>query len=140
MTTRRLISLFKTVLVWILMIVTFSIGFAPQQTSAAFMPSTVSLDAQGLSMDRETSLKKIQTVLESRLIRQRLTDLGLTESEILTRLGQLSDQQIHQIATQLDSLQPGGDALGTIVVLLVIAILVVIFLQLTGHKVIITKQ
>jgi hypothetical protein len=68
-----------------------------------------------------------------------LSDFGLTPAEIRSRLDQLSDQQVHEVATQLDALHPGGDALGTVVVLLVIAILVVVLLQLTGHKIIITK-
>jgi len=103
------------------------------------LPSSALLDAQGFGADRETSLKMIQTLLESKQIRQRLADLGLTEAEIVSRLGQLSDEQIHRVAMQMDSLHPGGDVLGTVVVLLVIAILVVVLLQISGHKVIITK-
>jgi type II secretory pathway component PulF len=59
---------------------------------------------------------------------------------VSARVAQMSDAQIHQAVTQLDSLQPGGDSgLGVIIGLLVIAILVVVLLQLTGHRVVITK-
>lgn len=88
---------------------------------------------------RQDDLAKIQTVLESKIIRQRLSDLGLTQEEITSRLAQLSDPEIHQVASNIDSLYAGGDGLSVIIALLVIAILVVILLQLTGHKVIITK-
>jgi hypothetical protein len=78
--------------------------------------------------------------LESRLVSQRLSDLGFSQGEISSRLNQLSDEQIHYFASHLESLQTGGDAgLGIIIALLVIAILVVVLLQLSGHKVIITK-
>lgn len=88
---------------------------------------------------RQEDLTKIQTVLESKVIRQRLSDLGLTQEEITSRLSQLSDSEVHQVASKIDSLYAGGDGLGVVIALLVIAILVVILLELTGHKIIITK-
>lgn len=134
-----LISCLKAGLAWILILSTISIGFMPSSGMAALLPSTASLESYGTALGRTASLEKIQSVLQSKLIAQRLEDLGLTPAEIQLRLGQLTDQQIHQVATKLDSLQPGGGGLGIIVVLLVIAILVVILLQVSGHKVIITK-
>jgi nucleotide-binding universal stress UspA family protein len=130
---------FRALIVWILVIALFSLTLTPQNAPAALLPSAALMDFEGPGPDRETSLNKIQAVLESKLITQRLTDLGLTETEILSRLGQLSDAQIHQIAARLDAQLPGGGVLGTVVVLLVIAILVVILLQVSGHKVIIIK-
>lgn len=129
----------QTLIIWTLVVTTFSLALLPQETRAAFLSSEAMADLDRHGPDREASLRKIQTVLESKLVVQRLADFGLTEAETQSRLSQLSDQQIHQVATQLDALQPGGDGLGLIVVLLVIAILVVILLQLTGHRVIITK-
>jgi len=110
-----------------------------QPAAAAFLPSEIMTNPGGRGTDREALLRKIQSVLESKLVAQRLTDFGLTAAEIKARLGQLSDRQLHEVATQLDAIQPGGDALGTVVVLLVIAILVVVLLQLTGHRIVITK-
>lgn len=136
-------SLFRlsihTLIVWTLVVTTLSLALVPPDARAAFLSSETMADLERLGPDRETSLKKIQTVLESKLVVQRLADFGLTEAEIRSRLSQLSDHQLHQVATRLDALQPGGDALGAVVVLLVIAILVVILLQLTGHRVIISK-
>ena len=97
------------------------------------------LSSNQTSSIRQEDLTKLQTVLESKLIRQRLADLGLSHEEITSRLAQLSDQEVHQVAGQIDSLYAAGDGLGVVIALLVIAILVVILLQMTGHKVIITK-
>jgi hypothetical protein len=72
-------------------------------------------------------------------VKERLSQLGFSHDEIQSKLSQLSDQQIHQIALQLDDLKVGQDALGVIIALLVIAILIVVLLKLTGHKVIVTK-
>lgn len=127
----------KRSLVGYLVIASFVLGFLSAFPAtegwAMFLPSN--LTAPG----RQEDLTKIQPFLESKIIRQRLIDLGLNQQEISSRLSQLSDQEIHDVASKIDTLQAGGDVLGTIVVLLVIAILVVVLLQLTGHKVIVTK-
>jgi hypothetical protein len=121
---------------WYLILAMFIIGIAPK-VDAGFAPSEVINLTQP---DRSVDLQKIQKVLETKAISERLTQFGLTHDEIMHRLSQLSDQQIHQIALQLDDLKVGQDSgLGIIIALLVIAILVVVLLQLTGHKVIITK-
>ncbi|MFB3886526.1 MAG: PA2779 family protein [Thermodesulfobacteriota bacterium] len=120
---------------WYLVVAMFIIGITPR-VYAEFSPSEVI----GFSpTDRASDLQKIQKVIEMKMIGERLRELGLTPDEIQNRLSLLSDQQIHQFALQLDELKIGGDGLGIIVGLLVIAILVVILLYLMGHRVIITK-
>jgi hypothetical protein len=125
---------------WLAVGLTFSLVFFPPESRAAFLSSEVySLEQDGSLMEREQALGKIQRHLEFKVVHQRLADLGLTQVEIMDRLGQMTDEQIHQLATHLDALIPGGDALGTVAVVLVILILLVVLLQITGHKVIITK-
>lgn len=126
----------KRSLVGYLIIASFVFGFLsafPSEGRAMFLPSNLT------ASERQEDLAKMQPMLESKIIRQRLTDLGLNPQEISSRLAQLSDQEIHDVASKIDTLQAGGGVLGTVVVLLVIAILVVVLLQVTGHKVIVTK-
>jgi hypothetical protein len=113
--------------------VMFLIGIAPK-VDAGLSPSEVVAIAQS---DRAADLQKIQNVLETKMVGERLRDLGFTESEIQERLSLLSDAQIHNIALDLDQLKVGGNGLGIVIVLLVIAILVVLLIQLTGHKVVV---
>jgi len=121
---------------WYLVVAMFIIGIAPR-VDAGFAPSEIIALSQ---TDRAADLAKIQKVLELKAVGERLTQLGLAQEEIKNRLDQLSDQQIHQAALQLDDLKVGqGDALGIIIALLVIAILLVILLKLTGRRVFITK-
>lgn len=121
---------------WYLVIAMFIIGVAPR-VDAGLAPSEIIALAQA---DRTADLGKIQKVLETRAVSERLAQFGLTQDEIQKRLTQLSDQQIHQTALQLDDLKIGqDDGLGIIIAVLIIAILVVLLLQLTGHKVIVTK-
>ena len=121
---------------WYLVVAMFMIGIAPR-VDAGLSPSEIIALSQ---TDRAADITKIQKVLELKAVSERLTQLGLAQEEIKNRLDQLSDQQIHQAALQLDDLKVGqGDALGFIIALLVIAILLVILLNLTGRKVFITK-
>ncbi len=112
----------------------FIIGIAPK-VDASFAPSGFLPSVQ---TDRTADLATLQKALEQKMVKERLATLGLTPDEIQARLGQLSDQQLHNVAKQLDNLKVGGDSgIGIVIGILVIAILVVLLIQLTGHKVII---
>lgn len=140
---RKLIQLtvFTQVLVWTLAVTTLVMGIFPPEGRAMLVPSTATATEQGTGFDRAADLQKVQSVLESRVVRQRLEDYGLTAEEINTRLAQLSDAQVHQLASQIDALIPAGDGgLGIVIALLVIAILVVILVYLMGNRVAIVKQ
>ncbi len=119
---------------WYLVVAMFVIGITPR-VYAGFSPSEVTGLSQG---NRASDLQKIQTVIETKMIGERLKQMGLTPEEIQKKLSQLSDQQIHHLALQLDELKVGGDAgwvvLGIIIVLAAIAVLVI---YLTGHEILI---
>lgn len=125
--------LFMRQVAWYLVFAMFVIGIAPR-VDAAFAPSEVIALSQ---VDRQADLDKIQNVLETKLIKERLVQYGMSQDEVNTRLSQLSDQQLHKFALQIDDLKMGGDGLGIVIALLVIAILVVLLIQLTGHKVVV---
>ncbi len=112
----------------------FIIGIAPR-VDASFAPSGIIPLAQ---TDRAADLTTLQKALEQKMVKERLANLGLTPDEVQARLGRLSDQQLHNVAKQLDDLKVGGDSgLGIIIGILVIAILVVLLIQLTGHRVVV---
>lgn len=107
----------------------------------------VSFPAQGWAMfipvgqentARQADVAAIQKALESTVIKQRLMDIGLSPQEALARINTLSDAQVHQFASRLDSLQAGADdGVGALIFLLLVAIIVVVILETTGHRVII---
>ena len=122
---------------WYLVIAMCIIGIVPR-VEAAFIPSEV---IELATIDREKDLGKIQTLLETKLIQQRLKDFGFTAEEIKARLSELSDQQIHSIAQKLDDMRVGQDGLGVVIAILVIVILVIVLINLTtGKKVIVTTK
>jgi len=118
---------------WYLVVAMFILGITPR-VEAGFSPSQVMQDAQ---IDRNYDIAKIQTIIETKMIKDRLEKLGFSNEEVRSRLDRLSNRQVHQLALQLDDIKIGGDGLGVIIALLVIAILVVVLIQLTGHRVMI---
>ena len=124
------VSIFSQLVIWTLIITTFVMGAFPPDTQAMLAPAVSSSEASLLIATRSADLQRVQTILESKIIQQRLEELGLTPEEINARLSQLSDAQLHQLATQLDSLMPGGNGLGILILVLAIAVLAVLFVYL----------
>lgn len=88
-------------------------------------------------VDRAQDLQKVQKVLEMKMVKSRFEQLGFTQEEISSKLGNLSDQQLHQLANKLDSVKVGGDGLEVLIAVLVVIILIIIILQLSGHRVLV---
>lgn len=118
-----------------LVVAMFVMGIVPR-VYAGFSPSEVVALSQ---FDRSADLGKIQKILETKMIRQRLDKLGFSQDEIQGRLEQLTGQQIHQLALELDELKVGGDSTTLIIILLLIALGVVLWLWLSGRTVKIAK-
>lgn len=132
--------MFMQVLVWTLVVTTLVTGLCPPDAMAMLAPPSATASESGTGLNRAADLQKVQSVLETKVVRQRLEDYGLTAEEISARVNQLSDAQLHQMASQIDAMIPAGDAgLGIVVALLVIAILAVILIYLLGHRIAITK-
>lgn len=109
------------------------IGSIPAKSMAYVVGAEGVADGSSRAADMATA----QRVLESKLVSEKLNDAGLTDSEIKNRLERLSDSELHQFAGQLDSLYPGGDALGLVIALLIIVILVMVILKLSDRKIVI---
>lgn len=120
---------------WCLVVLMFLIGIAPR-ADAGLAPSEAIAPAADL--DRAADLEKVQKALETKMVAERLSAFGYTEDEINARLSLLSDQELHALALQLDELRVGGDGTGVLVVLLLIAVVVLLYLQYTGKRVVVT--
>ncbi len=122
----------------LLMISTFS---GPAE--AMFMPAsedTGMIGATTVPVDRSADLKKIQTALEYKAVQQRLVDYGLSPDEAMAKLNTLPDGQLHQLAANMDSLRAGGDPVGALVGLVIIALLVVVLVYLLEGRIEIRKK
>jgi hypothetical protein len=125
--------MFKKSLTWYLVFALFIISIVPH-AEGAFSPSQAIVLSD---VQRQADIGKIRAILETKLVSQRLQDLGFSPDEIKERLAFLSDQQLHNYAQQLDDLKAGGDGLGIVIAVLLIILLVIVIMQLTGHRVIV---
>jgi len=122
----------KKALVWYLVGSMFVIGVTPK-CFAGFSPSEVMALSQ---TERPQDLLKLQKFLETKMVRERLMDLGFIPEEVQMKLGNLSDQQIHQMALHLDEMKVAGDGVGIFIAVFLIAVLVVLIIYATGHKIV----
>ncbi len=95
---------------------------------------------QAADRGRAADLAAVQKALESAELRQRLLDYGLTPEETEARIANLSDEQLHRLATNMDSVQAGGDGLGTLFALVLIAALVVLIIYMLEGRIEIRKK
>jgi hypothetical protein len=122
----------KPVLVWYLVGAMFVIGITPK-CFAGFSPSGVITLSPA---ERTGDLKKMQNFLETKMVRERLKDLGFTPEEIRMKLSDLSDAQIHQLALNLDEMRVAGDGVGLFIVVFLIVALIVLIIYASGHKIV----
>jgi hypothetical protein len=111
----------------------FLMGTAPK-VNAGFLSSEAIPSSQE---NRNFDLQNIQKILETKMIRERLNQLGLSEDEIQAKLSKLDDQQIHQLALSIDDIKVAGNGFEVLVVLLLIAILVGIWFHVSGKRLVV---
>ncbi len=100
---------------------------------AAFIPSTESPEINIQGKDLET----VRQFIEQKAVKSRLEALGYSSEQIQSRLSGLSDQQVHQLASNIDSLATGGNGIGAVIGLLVIILLVIVILKLLDKQIIV---
>ena len=126
-----------------LVLALIAISCAAGPADAMLLPAPT--DAAGaapaaISAERAADLAKVQKVLEMKTVQQRLQDYGLTPEEAMARINSLSDEQLHQFAANTDSVQAGGDVLGALLAIVVIALLVVLIIYLLEGRIVIQKK
>jgi len=117
----------------VMLVIVMGVVSLVPRVEASFVPS----DQSSASLSRQEDMATIQRALEHKVVKERLKDLGYTEEEIKARLDRLSDAEVHSLASQLDSLMPAGSWEAVLVVILLVAILVVLILMWTGHKLVV---
>ena len=133
------VSILKPLVIYLVFSLT-AVAVLPSNSYAIFVTSPMfQKNSSQLKYMRTEDFEKIQKALESKIIGQRLMDFGLNSEEINGRLEQLTDEEVHYFATQLDALNAGGDA-GFIVGALIFVVIIMAILHFTGKKIIIQKR
>ncbi len=137
---RMLTAFYTKPLVIYLVLALIAISAAAGPADAMLVPASPAAPAGVSSGGRSADLAVIQRSLESAELRQRLLDYGLTPQEIEARVNGLSDEQLHQLASNLDAVQAGGDGLGLLFSLVIIAALVVLIIFLLEGRIEVRKK
>ena len=118
---------------WYMVTVMFLFAITPK-VEAGFLPSEIIGQSQ---INRSSDVGKIQKFLETKMVRERLRAFGFSQEEIQTRLNHLSDDQLHQVALQLDELKVAGNGGEVVIIVLLILILVALIIYVTGHRIVV---
>ena len=116
----------------ILVLITFTpVSLISAGAKAATVESQMISPEQNASTKREIDEIKVRRALENKIVAEKLMSHGLTKEEVSQKLNQMTDEQVHQMASLADRIPAGGDgALGIVIAVLVIFALVLLIIFL----------
>lgn len=98
---------------------------------AAVAESQMIAPEENASTLREINEIKVRRALENKIVAEKLMNHGLSKEEVSLKINEMSDDQVHQIASLADKIPAGGDgAVAVVVTLLVIVALVLLIIFL----------
>jgi len=101
-----------------------SLSVLPQPGQAMLVPTHEMVSTT--VVNRLEDMQTLQKTLESKMIQKKLLAMGLKPAEVQQRISKMSDSQVHQMASQIRALNPGG----LVVEILVAVALIVLILFL----------
>lgn len=83
-------------------------------------------------------LAKVQAMLESKVVLQKLADYGVSADEAMSKVKQMSETDLHRLASLTDKVAAGGDdGIGILISIAILAILVIVILKLLDKEIIV---
>ena len=101
--------------------------FSSSLQSAAYA-GVISTQQYLTTLDREATRARIDAVLAREEVRSKLEQYGVDPAMADARLAALTDQELEQLATDLENMPAGGSVLGVVGVVFI----VLLILELTG--------
>lgn len=108
------------------------LGSLPHDVLGGVIPSHGNVSVGG----RDTDLRQLQRFLETKIARQKMEDFGVPPDEAMAKLREMSDQDLHVLASLADRMPEGGAGGVTIVeivqVLAVVGVVAAVILIILG--------
>jgi hypothetical protein len=108
------------------------VGLTASMLAASFQSAAyagvISTQQYLSAVDRAATRQRIDAVLARKEVRNRLEQHGVDPAALDGRLAALTDQELQQLATDLENMPAGGSLLGTVGV----AFIVLLILELVG--------
>ena len=87
---------------------------------------------------RAADLTKVQTVLEQKVVLQKLLDYGVSSEEAMAKIRSMSDSDLHRLASLSDRVAAGSDSgIGILIGLAILVILIIVILKLMNKQVVV---
>ena len=113
------------VLIIFIVLVSFTpVSLISKSAQSAVADSQMILPGGKASL-REIDAEKVRTMLENKIVVERLKNYGLSTEEVTAKMPRMSDAQIHQLASLSDQIPAGGFYLSTTAIIIIIASVVV---------------
>ena len=108
--------------------------------SNAFAFPSESLSVSDTAGARQAQIDKVMSVLSRPEAQLHLRLMRINDQQVRAALTKLDDAQLAQVARKADTVKAGGDILGLVIVLLVIAILVILIMKLSDKTVVVKEK
>jgi hypothetical protein len=87
---------------------------------------------------RAAEIAKVQTVLEQKVVMQKLLDYGVSSGEAMAKIRSMSDSDLHRLATLTDRVSAGADGgVGWLIGVAVLIILILVILMLVNKRIVV---
>ena len=87
---------------------------------------------------RAGELARVQAVLESKIVMQKLIDYGVSPQEAMAKVKSMSDSDLHRLASLTDKVAAGADSgVGFLIGVAILVILIIVILKLMNKEIIV---
>ncbi len=105
-------------------------SLVPPDSQASLVESRLSTGEQVLEKDQQ--IESIRGALEHKLVAQKLKDHGLSQEEVMAKMENMDEQQLHQLASLSDEI--GGAIISFVAAAVLVATLIYLILRITGRR------
>lgn len=113
----------RAIIAWPLMVLMMSLTLPAGYARAAIVGTEQIIERRSAAEQRA----HVQSFLKRDDVKQHMTDLGVSPDEAAARVDGLSDAEVTQLASRIDTL-PAGQAVGSAVVLLLVVIILILII------------
>ncbi len=122
---------YNITIVFLVLITFVPVSLISISANAAVTESQMISPEENASTIREINELKVRRALENKIVAEKLMSRGLTKEEVSDKISEMSDEQVHQIASLTDRIPAGGDSgLAIVVTILIIVALVLLIVYL----------
>lgn len=126
-----LIRNFRFLIIGIILSSFIPVSLITNIANASFKDSQYITEAGETVSSRDIDEIKVRRSLENKLVAEKLMSHGLTKEQVIEKMGKMSDEEVHQLASLSDRIPSGGDSgVGLVIAVLVIIALVLVILYL----------